>query len=528
MLTAVDQLISAASIRTPSAVAVRWRDLQLTYAELDSRIQTFAGSLQALGVQRGERVAVYLPKQFETLIALFGSSRADAVFIPVNPQLKPQQVAHILRDSGASWLISSAARARALEPLADQCPALEGVVLTDTPATLPWPTLLWADLPVQAPAPARSIDVDLAALLYTSGSTGRPKGVMVSHRNLLVGAQSVASYLGNNAQDRLLAVLPLSFDYGLSQLTTAFLSGACVVLLEYLVPRDVIRAIETYGITGLAGVPPLWRQLADQQWPESSRTLRYFTNSGGHLPENTLARLRAAQPQAQPVLMYGLTEAFRSTWLPPDWLDRKPGSMGIPIPNAEILVLRPDGSACAPGEEGELVHRGSLVALGYWRDAGRTAERFRPLSPPGAPFSETAVWSGDRVYRDADGFLYFRGRIDEQIKCSGYRISPEEIEEVLHASRLVEEAVVVGADHEQLGQAPVALLRGEPGQEASLRDWLRMKLPAYMQPQAWIWVDSLPRNANGKYDRSLLRQRYASQFGSYSMARTPSHSEQVQ
>jgi acyl-CoA ligase (AMP-forming) (exosortase A-associated) len=511
MITAVDQLIAAASSRAPDAPALLWRDRQLSYAELHAQVLDFAGSLQALGVQRGQRIAVFLPKQFEAVIALFGASRADAVFIPVNPQLKPAQVEHILRDANVSWLVTHAARGRQLDAVLRQCEALQGVILTDTQIELPVRTLLWSALPQSPPAAPRSIDCDLAALLYTSGSTGRPKGVMVSHRNLLVGAASVTSYLGNTAQDRLLAVLPLSFDYGLSQLTTAFCSGASAVLLEYLLPRDVVKAVQTYAITGLAGVPPLWHQLATQDW-SACHSLRYFTNSGGHLPQSTLELLRAAQPQAKPILMYGLTEAFRSTWLPPAWLERKPGSMGIAIPNAEILVLRPDGTPCDAGEEGELVHRGSLVTMGYWRDPQRSAERFRPLpSESGLP-GEMVVWSGDRVCRDADGFLYFRGRIDEQIKCSGFRISPEEIEEVLQACGLAAEAVIIAAAHPQLGQAPVALCCGDASREPELRELLRARLPGYMQPQAWIWLDNLPRNANGKYDRSLLREQYRDLF----------------
>lgn len=524
MLTAVDQLLARASRLSPHAPAVLWRDQSLTYLDLQQQVEAFAGSLQALGAQRGQRVAVYLPKQFETLIALFGASRADTVFIPVNPQLKPAQVGHILRDAGVSWLVTSGTRARQLNGELRNCPELKAVLLSDGPAELECCSVPMSELPAQAPARAQTIDTDLAALFYTSGSTGKPKGVMVSHRNLLVGAQSVTDYLENSAEDRLLAVLPLSFDYGFSQLTTAFFSGACVALLEYLTARDVISAVQRYAITGLAGVPPLWQQLIAQDWPEASRTLRYFTNSGGHLPETTLARLRAIQPQAQPVLMYGLTEAFRSTWLPPEWLERKPGSMGIAIPNAEVLVMRPDGSECAVDEPGELVHRGSLVSMGYWNDAERTAQRFRPLAGPGRPLPEIAVWSGDRVYRDAEGFLFFLGRIDEQIKCSGYRISPEEIEDVIHASQMVDEVVVVPSTHPSLGQAPVALLRGDASREPALRDWLRARLPGYMQPQAWVWLDSLPRNANGKYDRTLLRQRFESLLGSGVLpAGTPSN-----
>ncbi|SFM67656.1 acyl-CoA ligase (AMP-forming), exosortase A system-associated [Halopseudomonas yangmingensis] len=515
MLIRLHQLLEQGAARSGGqACALLWRDQQMSYTELLEQVELTAGALQSLGLQRGQRLAVWLPKQFQTVVALFAGNRADAVIVPINPQLKPAQVLHILRDAGVSWLVSSAQRVAQLGLDKSNCPALEGVILCDRLTDLPIETLHWDQLPRRLPAAARTIDTDLAALLYTSGSTGLPKGVMLSQRNLLCGAMSVSQYLQLQTDDRLLALLPLSFDYGLSQLTCSFYSGASVVLMDYLLPAEVVRTIARHQVTGLAGVPPLWQQLASQDWPEQARCLRFFTNSGGHLPTTLLQQLRQLQPQARPYLMYGLTEAFRSTWVPPEWLERKTDSIGIAIPNAEILVLREDGRPCADGEEGELVHRGSLVAMGYWNDPLRTAERFRPLpgQPGEHPLAELAVWSGDRVVRDSDGFMYYRGRRDEQIKCSGMRVSPEEIEHELLASGKVEECVVVGADHPQLGQAPIALLCGDRQQQTTLQQWLQRRLPQYMQPQAWIWYDQLPRNNNGKYDRPALRRQHADQF----------------
>jgi acyl-CoA ligase (AMP-forming) (exosortase A-associated) len=348
----------------------------------------------------------------------------------------------------------------------------------------------------------------MAAILYTSGSTGRPKGVVLSHRNLVAGAASVASYLGNTPADRLLAVLPLSFDYGLSQLTTAFHSGASCVLMNYLAPRDILDAVQEHGITGLAAIPPLWMQLAQLHWPRDT-TLRYLTNSGGSMPRATVAALRGALPAARLYLMYGLTEAFRSTYLPPEEIERRPCSIGRAIPNAEILVLRPDGTRCAPDEPGELVHRGALVALGYWNDPARTAERFRPLPAAcGLPLPEIAVWSGDTVRMDADGYLYFIGRRDEMIKVSGYRISPAEVEEVLAAHPGVLEAVAFGVPHPLTGDAVAAAVRvaGDGPDAATLLAHCRRQLPSYMVPASIAaGCDPLPRNANGKFDRMALR-----------------------
>src|SRR5690606_5205456 len=417
--------------------------------------------------------------------------------------LKPRQVAHILDDSEARVLVTSPERLAGLAAALAGCKRLECVVLVGSgapPGPAPDPRVVgWDDLCGRGGGTAAGdgtadrdrttrgdgdrtaggggdrsvrgagvIDADMAAILYTSGSTGAPKGVVLSHRNLVAGAESVAHYLDNRPDDVLLAALPLSFDAGLSQLTTGFLAGAHVVLLNYLVPGDVVRACAAHGVTGLTGVPPLWIQLAEQRWPvEATRSLRYFANTGGRLPRPVLRRLRSIFPRARPYLMYGLTEAFRSTFLDPSEVDRRPDSIGTAVPNAEILVVRPDGSPCEPGEVGELVHRGALVAMGYWNDPQRTAERFRPVPgrPGGLCVEEVAVWSGDAVVRDRDGFLYFVGRMDDMIKTSGYRVSPTEIEEAAYESGLVRDAVAVGRPDDRLGEHIVLVVTPAAGVE---------------------------------------------------------------
>ena len=506
-------LHSAAS--TPDSLALTHKKTERSYAALADDIQRTAQGLLGLGLTAGERVAVYLPKQMETVDGLFGASLAGGVFVPINPLLKAEQVGHILRDCNVRVLITANMRATQLAEVLAECHDLNHVVIVDDDKGLPAISGVdcvgWSDLVAQQTAhtPHARIDTDMAAILYTSGSTGRPKGVVLSHRNMLAGAKSVAQYLGNTADDRLLAVLPFSFDYGLSQLTTAFSVGASAVLMDYLLPRDVVRAVAKHAITGLAAVPPLWTQIADLPWPEEAQaSLRYITNSGGALPRTTLASLQAALPNTQPVLMYGLTEAFRSTYLPPEELARRPDSMGRAIPNAEVMVVREDGSPCAPGEPGELVHRGSLVAMGYWNDAERTAERFRPApgQENGLPLPEIAVWSGDTVVMDEDGYLSFVGRKDDMIKTSGYRVSPTEVEEALYASGLVDQAVALGIPHPTLGQAIVAVVtpKTAPLDDEALIKHCKQHLPAFMVPAHIHTQASLPRNPNGKIDRKQL------------------------
>ena len=497
----LDHLPARAAAAAPTSVALRDAQGSLGYAQLDAAITACAHGLLHLGLQRGERVGIYLDKRRESVIAAFGAARAGGVFVPINPLLKSAQVEHILRDCNVRILITSAERRDLLQPVLPACPDLREVICLGAE----WDALL----ATPPRARHRVIDSDMAAIFYTSGSTGRPKGVMLSHRNLVTGAASVASYLGNHAGDRLIAALPLSFDAGFSQLTTAFHAGAQIVLHNYLLPQDLLKTLAREKITGLTAVPPLYMQLVQQSWPAGlDQHLRYFANTGGRMPLATLQQLRAALPRSQPYLMYGLTEAFRSTYLPPAEADTRPDSIGKAIPNAEVLVLRPDGSECAVDEPGELVHRGPLVAMGYWNDAATTAQRFKPLPrTPGQTLDEIAVFSGDTVRRDADGFLYFIGRRDEMIKTSGYRVSPTELEEAAHATGLVAECCAYGVEDAALGQriqfaaVPVdATLTPD-----TLLAALRTRLPAYMLPaQIELRPAPLPRNANGKLDRQLI------------------------
>jgi len=521
--TLLPELITESAEHRPDAPALSAGGEARTYATLAQDVASFAKGVVHLGLGRGERLGIYLEKRFETVIGAFGAAAAGGVFVPLNPILKPQQVAYILRDCSVRVLVTSAERLAALDPELDHCPDLRHVVIVGAregakPAALRAMHRFDDIVADRSGALHRVIDTDVVAILYTSGSTGKPKGVVLSHRNMVAGAKSVAAYLENRAGDSLLAVLPLSFDAGFSQLTTAFHAGARAVLLNHLLPKDVITALRDERITGLTAVPPLYIQLAQLQWPASiGGHLRYFANTGGRMPLDTLTKLRARVPAAKPYLMYGLTEAFRSTYLPPEEVDRRPDSIGKAIPNAEILVLREDGTQCAANEPGELVHRGALVGLGYWNDPEKTAERYKPLRDreTGLTLPEYAVFSGDTVRADDEGYLYFIGRRDEMIKTSGYRVSPTEIEEALYATKLVGEAAAFGVPHPVLGQAIIVVttppLNGTVDERALLAA-CRDCLPAYMVPaRIDVREGPLPRNSNGKIDRKALSLEFAEQ-----------------
>lgn len=483
----IDHLISC---REPDALALIAGGETLSYAELERRVRLLAGWLQGQGVGPGDRVATWLPKTVAACLMPLAAARIGAVHVPVNPVLKRGQAAYILADSGARLLVTQEGRAGTFEAV-DVPPACAVLLESDV-------VLDGGEVP-----PDQSDPNGLAALLYTSGSTGRPKGVMLSHTNLWLGAVSVASYLKLTPDDRTLCVLPLAFDYGQNQLFSTWAAGGCAVALDYLTPRDVVKAVSAQGITTLAGVPPLWVQLAEANWPEAT-SLKRLTNSGGALTEPLVRRLRTLFPAADLYAMYGLTEAFRSTYLDPSLIDAHPTAIGSAIPFAEVLVVRPDGSLCDDEEPGELVHCGPLVAQGYWCDAERTAQRFRP-APAGSRYCGTAVWSGDTVVRGRDGLLRFVARADEMIKTAGNRVSPTEIEEAVVASGASAEAVAFGLPDEKLGQAIVIVARGDGSAEERLRMNLKRDLPNFMQPGRIVWRTELPRGPNGKIDRSALK-----------------------
>jgi acyl-CoA ligase (AMP-forming) (exosortase A-associated) len=532
MITFVHELISHSAQRSPATIALQIKNDQFSYTQLNEKITKVAQAFASLSINQGDRIGIYLAKNQENVQSMFACSFIGAVFVPINPVLKAQQVHYIANDCQIKLLITNRARLTALTPLLSDFSALDTIIVIDAneqqieqiscPKKLKiinWQSFINHNDDKSHLQCSRSPD-DLAAILYTSGSTGQPKGIMLSHTNIVLGAKSVSQYLQHTSQDNILAVLPLSFDYGLNQLTSCFLVGAKCVLLDYLLANDVIKAISKYEITGLAAVPPLWMQLTKANWPKGGAlSVRYFTNSGGVLPLKTLAALRQKMPQAQPYLMYGLTEAFRSSFLSPTEIDNRPNSMGKAIPHAEILILRDDGSRCDDDEVGELVHIGPLVTLGYWQNEAATTKRFKvtPKQAINTQNTPLAVFSGDYVKRDSDGFLYFVSRKDAMIKTSGYRVSPNELESVLLQCPHVDETAVIAIGSDELGQAIIALVVSKSDdQESSTKSIIKhcqLNLPNYMIPKKIVFLAELPRNVNGKVDTKSLKIKHSKESG---------------
>ena len=518
-MTLFHEMAEATAAMFGSRPALRLRARELSHAELGERGRWLAAGLAACGVGRGDRVVVYLQNRPEVVEIALACSRLGAVFVPANPLLKARQLRFILQNSGAKLVVLSAASLPNMLESLQASSSVAGAVICDARNSTASTLRQWSYEELVVARDTRvaggAIDRDPFAILYTSGSTGPPKGVVVSHRNVVSGAISVSSYLLNDSRDRLLAALPLSFDYGFSQVSTALAVGACVVLTNYSTAAGLLQDAAAENVTALAGVPTMWAHLAECEWAAAvAGSLRYITNSGGTLSPAVLRKLRARLPNTQVFCMYGLTEAFRSTYLDPALIDERPGSIGKAVPNQEVMVLRPDGTPCAPDEPGELVHRGSFVSLGYWNDAERTRNRFRPLAltNPGL-CEEFAVWSGDTVRCDADGFLYFIGRKDQAIKTSGHRVSATEIEDVLAEVKGVVEVVAVGLPDELLGQRIAVGVVAQPARATDIVDGVRqharMHLPAYMVPAQITVLAAVPRTPTGKPDRAALAAQLA-------------------
>ena len=515
----IHHMLRASAARSADKEAIVSGSARLSYADVWRHVCGLASGLRRLGMARGDRIGVYMEPSQDQALSILAVSRAGGVFVPINEVLFPDQVTHIANDCGMRGLITSQSKLeRVREVLPDA--NLDFVVVSGE-GTLPDLSLevqSFAELSEQAvPDDWResSIGKDLAALIYTSGSTGRAKGVMLSHEQIMAGSAIVSSYLGITHEHRTLAALPFSFDAGLNQLMTAMQHGATVVIKPFLFARQLVETLVDEEITGMGGVPPLWSLMAQ---PSSSLRkheyphLRYISNTGGAMPVSVLEALRKNLPDTKVFLMYGLTEAFRSTYLPPEELDKRPTSMGKAIPDTEILVVNDDGELCEPEEVGELVHRGPTVSMGYWGQPELTAKSIRPhpLLSPELGAAEKVVYSGDLVKTDEEGFLYFVARRDAMIKSAGFRISPTEVETVLFQTGRLREAAVVGLPDEILGQSIKAFVvprDGDTVDAEALIAFCSERMPRHMVPKTVESMDSLPKTGSGKIDYPALRSR---------------------
>lgn len=510
----VQEFLEESARGRPEKVALVFRGRRLTYRQLDTAANQLAHFLGARGVQRGDRVGVFMDNAVETVIAIFGILKAGAVFSVINGSTKAEKLAYILNNARASVLISHRRKAAVLAEALPQAPTVRCAIVAGGELEARYGTdavpfeLALADQPA-TPPPSRCIDVDLATIIYTSGSTGFPKGVMSTHLMMVTAATSITQYLENTPDDIILNVLPLSFDYGLYQVLMAFKVGATVVLEDgFAYPYRILQLLNEERITGLPGVPTVFamllqlKDLATMQFPY----LRYLTNTAAALPVNHIQKLRQAFPGATLYSMYGLTECKRVSYLPPTELDRRPDSVGIAIPNTEVYVVDDAGQRVPPGVVGELVVRGSHLMRGYWDAPAETAKVLRP-----GPFpNEVVLYTGDLFRMDAEGFLYFVGRKDDIIKSRGEKVSPREVEDVLCALPGVVQAAVYGLPDEVLGEAICAAVVTDGATPLTERDVLThcaRHLESFMVPKRVEFLTCFPTTSSAKVSRRELRER---------------------
>ena len=488
-------------------------DLRLTYSELNQAADRLARFLVNIGVQRQDRVSICLDNTIEAVIAIFGVLKAGAIFVFLNPTIKTPKLKYILADSGAVALITHSGKQATVIDAAGHVPCLENIVWCGKPvqseiqAGTPIKFHSWQDVLDHNPPCAlpRMVDVDLATIIYTSGSTGQPKGVISAHYNMVAAARSITAYLKNDPNDIILNVLPLSFDYGLYQILMAALFGGTVILEKsFMFPYQVLENIQKEKVTGFPIVPTMAALLLQLDLLRFDLScLRYISNTAAALPVAHIHKLQKLLPQVQIYSMYGLTECKRVSYLPPEYLSLKPTSVGIPIPNEEVLIVDEAGQEVGPGEIGELVVRGANVMQGYWNSPEETAQTFRPGRYPG----ETLLYSGDWFKRDEEGFLYFVGRRDDMIKTKGERVSPKEIENMICNLEGVSEAAVIGVGDDILGMAIKAFIVTNshlaPNAD-DVRRYCTKNLEPFMVPKYIQFIPSLPKNERGKIDKRSL------------------------
>lgn len=510
----VESFLELSARQWPDKTALVCGDRRITYTELEQSANRLAHALVAEGVGRGDRVAVHLDNGVETVIAVFAILKAGAVFMMVNPTTKAEKLRYVLNNSRARAIVLPARKVSALRPCWADAPHLKNLIATGVGAPAScgpekscasFEELLRRHADDVQPPPKRAIDVDLAALIYTSGSTGNPKGVMLTHLNMVAAATSITTYLESTPDDVILNVLPLAFDYGLYQVLMGLKIGGTVVLeRSFAYPQAVLKRLIEERVTGLPLVPTMSAILLQMDLRKYDFShLRYVTNTGAALPTEHVLRLRELLPNVKIYSMYGLTECKRVSYLPPDQIDVRPGSVGKGMPNEEVYLVDDEDRRVGPGVVGQLVVRGSNVMKGYWELPEETARRLKPGPLPG----EMVLYTGDLFRTDEEGYLYFVGRRDDIIKSRGEKVAPKEVENVLYGHPEIAEAAVVGVPDEILGQAIKAVVSRKEGSRLTEQDVLRHcagRLEDFMVPQSVEFRAALPKTSNGKIDKRKL------------------------
>jgi len=515
MPRSIPRFLAEAADRVPEKTAVVSTARSLTFSQLYNEALATAECFRELGIQPGDRVGICMEKSLDQVSIILGVLCANAVVVPILPRLKQPNIRHIIENSGMAAMVTDSERLKEVAEFAEMTRLIAGLGDIDEN----WPNIAYMRRYLQPRAFFDRIGADNAAIIYSSGSTGRPKGILIAHRNLADGADIVAEYLETTETDRIGCVLSFNFDYGLNQIWQTIRKGAMLYLHDFALPNDLFAFLAKESITALPVMPVIISKMFDKRLKIGAASydfssLRYVCSTGGRLSESMLTDLKTTFPKAKIFSMFGLTEAFRSTYLHPDKLDAHPTSIGKAIPGCQVMVLDEKGEECAPNVIGELVHRGATVSKGYWRDPENTAKVFR--THPRFP-GETLVYSGDKVVRDEDGYLYFVARGDDMIKTKGFRVSPTEVETEVVRNPDIVDAVAFAVPNIAVGEdiaCAYTTVKSQPLPEHALMQYLKMQLPGHMVPAYLIHFDSFPITGNaGKLDRKSIKHAAFERLG---------------
>jgi long-chain acyl-CoA synthetase len=501
--------------RSPSKNAAIIEGTPYTYAELHNGSRDLSYNLLSKGLKKGDRVAIYMDNTWHCIVSIYGILMAGGTFLLINPQTKHEKLDFILRDSGASILLSDSHLTTALNKLIKAPPSMLELLIysgerqleNTSPGQLDVQRFSEIDGVDSSPHDtANIIASDLAALIYTSGSTGEPKGVMHTHLSMVFALTSIIEYLRLDESDRILNVLPLSFDYGLYQLLMSVWLGATLVLeRSFTYPARILQRLVENKVTVFPGVPTIFSMLIAQykNKPYTLDSISKITNTAAALSSSMITPLKAIFPNALIFKMYGLTECKRTCYLEPELIDTHADSVGKAIPGTEVFLMSPDGQRLGPGDTGILHVRGPHLMLGYWNRPEQSAE----MLIPGALPNERYLCTHDWFRMDRDGFLYFVGRNDDIIKSRGEKVSPIEVENALLSLDGISEAAVIGVPDELLGQAIKAFITLAPNSDLNdkvIRKFCMSRLENFMVPKYIEFIQTMPKSANGKIDKKAL------------------------
>lgn len=505
-------LISAG--KTPAKTAIISKKEEFSYSQLYESSVNLASHLIKSGVEKGDRVAIYMNNSWQCIVSIYGATLAGAVFIVINPQTKANKLQYILNDSGAKIIISSGVlKSDLLQALSD-AKSIKEVIYSgeiDFPSNF-GPEKIAFDQATETREKSaifpRIIPNDLAALIYTSGSTGFPKGVMMTHQAMVFTSWSLIEYLRLSDKDRILLVLPLAFDYGLYQLIMAItVGGTLIVEQSFNFAASIYNSIEKHKPTVFPGVPTVYAMMiaSNKQTGLKFDCIEKVTNTAAALPAEFIPDLKKIFPNALIFKMYGLTECKRVCYLEPELVDAKPNSVGKAIPGTEVFLLSHEGNPVPNGEPGILYIRGPHVMAGYWNKEDLSSVMLKPGKIPG----ERILCSNDLFIMDEEGFLYFQGRTDDIIKTRGEKVSPIEIEKIIYRVEGVREVAVIGIPDEIMGESIVAFITKHNHLSVSKDDIQRAcfsHLEPFMIPQNIIFLDEMPKSSNGKIDKFELNK----------------------